>query len=240
MFVSNQSNLSIPIIAISSCLLGERVRYDGRDKKQPRLAEFFQEHCQLVPVCPEIEMGLGVPRAPIEVVVIKQQLRLREVSEPHRDFTDLAQETAKRVMQNIGMIDGWVFKARSPSCGTSDTPIYNHQGELVKTGQGMFASHMVTAMPWLPYANETQLQRDSDLQQFFKRIHILHQMNNWFTTDRSYESLLQLEQSIRPTVANIPEVQLEKLHALIQNKEKSIDDRFYQYRQELMHLVSQI
>lgn len=229
-----------PKVAISSCLLGEPVRYDAGNKMQPQLADFFHLHCEVIPVCPEVEMGLGVPRAPIEVVFHKQHYHLRTVAAPHTDLTRLARDTAQQVLQNLGELDGWIFKARSPSCGLMDTPVFNQEGKQVERGQGIFASSILSAMPWLPCATENRLGTETERQQFLQRVSILQQINNWLLSEHSYEQLLELEQNIRDRVNSVPETSMQKYEMFLHDATQTLNDRFYHYRLALMQYINQM
>lgn len=227
-----------PTIAISSCLLGEPVRYDGGDKYQQSLKEFLQGRSNIISLCPELEMGLGVPRAPIQVVVYEQQRHLREVANPGKDYSRLVEKTARQVVQKIGVIDGWIFKARSPSCGISDTPIFNPDGQQIDKGAGMFAKHIVTTMPWLPCATELELSVETERQRFFDKCKVLAGINHWLQTDRSAHSLGEITQ-LRPYIDFLPGALRQQQLGLLQDKTRSVEDRFYQFRDAVMGFVNQ-
>jgi len=225
-----------PTIVISSCLLGEPVRYDGGDKRQPELQQFLASRCNLVSLCPEMEMGLGVPRAPIQVVIVGRQYHLRSVVEPDTDYTRIAEETARKALQKIGNIDGWIFKARSPSCGLTDTAMFDTDGQEVAKGSGLFAKHVITAMPWLPCTTELQLESETEQKRFYEKCKILTSINHWLNSDRSEQSLLQMQQILKP---QLPFLAAEDFH-IFNNKSDSTDERFYQFRNEVMVLVNSL
>ena len=99
-----------PRIGISSCLLGERVRYDGGHKRAAALVRWFRARADLVSGCPEWEVGMGVPREPVRLV----RGRMRGV-ETGADWTDAMKKFARRRVREL-RLDGWILKARSPSC----------------------------------------------------------------------------------------------------------------------------
>jgi uncharacterized protein YbbK (DUF523 family) len=233
-----------PTIAISSCLLGEPVRYDGGDQHQQPLHDFLAGQCniislKMISLCPELEMGLGVPRAPIQVVIDEQQRHLREVTNPDKDYSQRADTTARQIVQKIGVIDGWIFKARSPSCGISDTPIFNTDGQEIEKGAGVFAKHIVTTMPWLPCATELELSTETEQQHFLNQCQILAGINHWLQTERSAHSLIQIAQNIRPRIESMPDTLYQEQLRLLQDKTRSVDDRFYQLREVVMGFVNQ-
>lgn len=157
----------LPRVGISSCLLGEYVRYDGGHRKQLDLLQAFKGLVEWVPTCPEVEIGLGVPRETIQIESHKGYLRLM-TSETRRDLTDLMRSwAAERVLALTKLqICGYVFKARSPSCGINSAAI----NALDAKAWGVFANEVASHMPLLPLAEEGELETDAGRQQFLDRI----------------------------------------------------------------------
>jgi uncharacterized protein YbbK (DUF523 family) len=142
-------------IGISACLAGERVRYDGADKGDAALITALAQHFELIPLCPEVAIGLGVPRPPIALYGAAHSPRARFVHDPASDLSaaliGYADEQARRPA-----IHGYVFKARSPSCGLRDTPIETTAG--MTYGAGLYARTLLASLPGLPAADERELQ----------------------------------------------------------------------------------
>ena len=156
-------------IAVSSCLLGHKVRYDGQDRKNSKVLKLCEQF-DCVAICPEYAIGLGIPRAPINVVQIGSQLRVRGIANPNHDMTDSLLEYADSICESIPNLCGYIFKSRSPSCGISSTPFYNESGiELGKTN-GIYADR-VQQLYKLPIVEETQLDTDEDIQQFIDAVY---------------------------------------------------------------------
>lgn len=141
-----------PRVGISSCLLGENVRYDGTNKRVA--LEDLSEVFEWVPVCPEVEIGLGVPREPIQLVRIGAEVRLQGVTSK-ADHTQKMVEFARRRLDRLAELGlhGYVFKARSPSCGPSRVPVSGED----ETRAGMFAGAVIERFPGLPVAHEEDL-----------------------------------------------------------------------------------
>lgn len=145
-------------IGISSCLLGEPVRYDGRHQRDALLVERLSARFSLIPCCPEVAIGLGVPRPPIQLVEIHNQVHAVGVADPERDVTQALQDVARMFLQQHEHIAGYVFKSRSPSCGVGSTPVYRGNTCLHQQGDGIFAAMLMQIKPALPVADECQLQ----------------------------------------------------------------------------------
>lgn len=157
-----------PCIAISACLAGEAVRYDGASKPLPD-TDFFELHFQLLAVCPEVGAGLSIPRPPIQLVQTRQGVRALGRDDPSIDVSEtlLAYREHSLEQLNAQAICGYIFKSRSPSCGIKSTPLFSEQGAQVGLGSGLQASYFQQQMPWLVFREETQLT-DTD-----SRLHFL-------------------------------------------------------------------
>lgn len=150
------ANLGVPPrVGVSACLLGQNTRYDGSNRLDPVIAEIVGAVVELVPVCPEMEIGMGSPRPPIRLVEGPEGLRARGVDDPAVDVTDALREAGRR---QTGL-RGFILKSRSPSCGVGDTDVFSPGGGLVSpAGYGVFARSIVDATPLLPVADETALR----------------------------------------------------------------------------------
>ena len=169
--------LSRPRVGISRCLLGERVRYDGGHKHNPVIAEELGSHFQWIPVCPEVECGLGTPRETLQLIGPSATPRL-VTSDSNQDMTDVMLRFADSCIRDLlkAGIHGFILKARSPSCGLDNVDV--HDGEyLSKNGRGLFASVVTTYCPSLPVENETRLQHRDVRDQFIERV-IAYQKRN--------------------------------------------------------------
>ena len=128
-----------PLVAISACLAGEAVRYDGQHKQMPELLNSLKQHVELRTLCPEVGAGLGVPRAPVQLVgSIGRSIRAQGVDNPDLDVTDALYGFSRNWLQNNRDVCGAVIKARSPSCGYQTTPLFT-DGRLVGYADGLFA-----------------------------------------------------------------------------------------------------
>lgn len=151
-------------IGISSCLLGERVRYDGNHKREGWLIETWGPYVEFVPVCPEVGIGLGVPRPPIRLVGDAAQPRAVGARDASLDVTARLEAFGRARAREFGELSGYVFKSKSPSCGLARVPVYGEEGR--RTGAGIYARVITTAHPLLPVEEEGRLH-DPDLRDNF-------------------------------------------------------------------------
>ncbi len=145
-------------LGVSSCLLGNPVRYDGGHKRNACLCDQLGLEAEYVPVCPELECGLPVPREPIQLEGNPADPRLMTV-DGKRDLTGVMQTYIHRRLEELAAagLDGFVFKKNSPSCGLADVKIFDGQGIPAHSGRGMFANAFLARFPELPVIEEDML-----------------------------------------------------------------------------------
>jgi len=158
-------------LGISSCLLGQEVRYDGGHKWDAFLNETLGPFVEWVPVCPEVEAGLPVPREAMRLVgaVDAPRLVTRRGGE---DLTDLMEGWARRRAAQIARMDlcGYVLKKDSPSCGMERVKVYAESGPGTRKGVGMFARALMEAIPALPVEEEGRLNDPALRENFIERV----------------------------------------------------------------------
>lgn len=159
-----------PRVGVSACLLGDAVRYDGEHKRDALISDSLSPCFDVVRLCPEVAIGLPVPRPPIQVVALESGHRVRRVDDATRDVTDALRAHA---MTQDTLMDGFILKARSPSCGVGTTPVHNAAGEEMHTrGNGAFADALLSRGLAAPVVNESHLQSLTDQQVFLLQTHL--------------------------------------------------------------------
>lgn len=161
-----------PIIAISSCILGQKVRYDAEIKQYPALVSFINQHFELLPICPEVEIGLSVPRPAVQLVADQGQGQPQMVGRdnPDIDVTAQMQQFCEQRPASLHYICGYIFKSRSPSCGISDVPLFNKNNHIIHYGSGLFTQAICRHFPDLPIVNETELDSEQQRQQYLQQV----------------------------------------------------------------------
>ncbi|WP_455212659.1 DUF523 domain-containing protein [Kaarinaea lacus] len=157
-------------IGVSSCLLGHKIRYDGNDKLNTIVENIICKHFHCIPLCPEFAVGLGVPRDPVQLVQTGDSIRVFGVGNPSLEITALLQQYADFVCDVLPEISGYVFKARSPSCGLVDTPIFNKNGCEIATGRGAYARQIILRKQALPVIDETRLIEPARRAEFIQKV----------------------------------------------------------------------
>jgi uncharacterized protein YbbK (DUF523 family) len=158
-------------LGISACLLGETVRYDGGHKLDRFLTDTLGHYVQYVPVCPEVESGLGVPREPMHLEGNPDSPRLI-TSTTKRDMTETMVRWAKRRVAEMEEEDlcGFIFKSDSPSSGMVRVRVYNEEGRSIKKGIGLFAKIFMEHFPLLPVEDDGRLHDPKLRENFIERI----------------------------------------------------------------------
>lgn len=161
---------SSPIrIGVSACLLGEPVRYDGAHRRDPWVCGALARELELVPICPEMAIGLGVPRRPIRLVSTDGGVRVRDAEEPGnagRDLTERLRLLVQELAPRLDALCGYVFKSRSPSCGVRDVPLDDLSGRPQSLAAGAFARLVMAQFPGLPLIDERQLADPFERERF--------------------------------------------------------------------------
>jgi uncharacterized protein YbbK (DUF523 family) len=161
---------SRPHIGVSSCLLGERVRYDGGHKRNPWIVRMLARHFELVPICPEVAIGLGVPRPPIRLVQRGDGVRALGVHGNGPDVTAKLNRCGNSIARQHADLCGYIFKTRSPSCGMAGVPLHDTTGHVVGNATGIYAAAFMRGQPLLPVEDEEGLADPARRRDFVARV----------------------------------------------------------------------
>jgi uncharacterized protein YbgA (DUF1722 family)/uncharacterized protein YbbK (DUF523 family) len=158
-------------LGISRCLFGDEVRFDGGHKKDNFLTEVLGRHVEWIPVCPEVEAGLGTPREAMRLIGDPQYPRLVTIKSGTDHTRAVESMTAHRVqeLEELGL-SGYVFKKDSPSCGVERVRVYNEHGLSVRNGVGLFARGFIERFPLMPVEDEGRLCEPTLRENFIERV----------------------------------------------------------------------
>ncbi|WP_303761579.1 DUF523 domain-containing protein [Alcanivorax jadensis] len=186
-FTLPQHDWQKPVVGVSACLLGQKVRYDGDHKHSAILVHQLGPLLRFRDTCPEVAIGLPVPRPPIQVVQLDDQLRVRGVDDPQQDVTEALETVAAGMNEPLS---GFVLKARSPSCGHLSTPVHNASGQQIGMASGAFARKLHELFPRIPLANDSDLEKPAFLQSFLLQVYCYHQ---WHHSDHQGQWLNDMQ-----------------------------------------------
>ena len=184
-------------LGISTCLLGENVRYDGGHKLDRFLTDTLGQYVEYVPVCPEVECGLPIPRESMHLEGDPETPRLL-TTRTKQDMTDRMVQWARNRVSELEKegLYGFIFKSDSPSSGMERIKVYNEKGMPVKKGVGIFARTFMDHFPLLPVEEEGRLHDPNLRENFIERIFTLKRWREALTKKESRESSLIFIQNI--------------------------------------------
>ena len=179
-------------VGVSACLLGQRVRYDGGHKANPFIIETLGRYFCWVPVCPEMEIGLGTPRETLRLVGDVTAPSLVATVSGH-DLTAPMQRYATQRLSQLAELGlhGYVLKKNSPSCGMRGIRVYGSSGRLRRSGRGLFAQALIARWPLLPVEEEGRLQDPGLREHFIERVYACHRWRRFLASNPSPRDMVQ-------------------------------------------------
>lgn len=189
MYITDMEKIKI---GISACLLGENVRYDGSHKSDHYLSDTMGRYVEWVPVCPEVEYGLSVPREAMHLSGDPDHPRLvtRSTGIDHTDGMLAWAANRLKSMEDEDLC-GFVFKSKSPSSGMRGVKIYKATGRPAKKGVGIFAKAFMDRFPHIPVEDDEHLHDPTLRENFIQRVSVFMRWKNTLKTGRSVRTLTE-------------------------------------------------
>jgi uncharacterized protein YbbK (DUF523 family)/uncharacterized protein YbgA (DUF1722 family) len=240
------ANVDRPRIGVSSCLLGERVRYDGGHKRDSFVTDLLGRYVEWIPVCPEMEIGLGVPRDSLHLSDPGDGIHLI-ATKTGKDLTARMSRFSDRKLKDLAdlRLSGYVLKSKSPSCGMERVRVFRRTGVLHKAGRGVFAEALINALPDLPVEEEGRLQDPRLRENFVTRVYAYHRWQQMAAPGITRARLMSFHEShkflLMSTRKNHTNV-LQHLAGFLKERLDSRDrqelaDLIDRYRRELLPLI---
>lgn len=191
---NNLETTRIPV-GISRCLLGEEVRYNGGHKLSRYCRDHLSNYFEYRDTCPEVEIGLGVPREPMRLVEegteANSHIRVLEIKDRSKDHTEALSKLADQKEGQIKPLCGFIFMQNSPSCGAYRVKAYHPNGNVQHTnGKGAFAQRVIQNMPWLPVEEAGRLMDAQLRENFITRVFVLNQWNTINNKDMARKDII--------------------------------------------------
>jgi uncharacterized protein YbgA (DUF1722 family)/uncharacterized protein YbbK (DUF523 family) len=163
------------VVGISSCLLGEKVRFDSGHKQSSYVNKELSPHFSFVSVCPEMAIGLGTPRPTIRLMTNDERIRLVETKDSSKDYTEKMETFSKSKATELASMGlcGYIVCAKSPTCGMERVKVYT-VGHAKTDGVGMYTRELMAKMPWLPIEEDGRLNDPVLKENFVTRVFALH------------------------------------------------------------------
>jgi len=180
-------------LGVSACLLGEHVRYNGGHKRDRWIADVLGPHVEFVPVCPEVECGLPVPRETMHLVGDPDHPRLLTIRTGIDHTSRMARWARQRVRElaRRGNLCGFIFKSGSPSCGMKSVRMHAPEGRPSRRGVGMFARAFMESLPHVPVEDDGRLHDPVLRENFIERIFTTHRWHALLAAGRRRGRLVQ-------------------------------------------------
>lgn len=228
-------------IGISSCLLGNSVRYDGGHKLNHYVAETLGKFVEYIPLCPEVECGMSVPREAVRLVEALPHPLLKG-RESHTDWSGTMQDWAKKKLKELEHEDlcGIIFKAKSPSCGTERVKVFPEQGGQPRyNGQGFFPRMFIEAFPLLPVEDDGRLHDPTLRENFITRIFTLKRWRDTMKQGMTLGKLIDFHSNHKLLLMSCSVEAYRSLGKLVANAKKADKDELFEtYLKELLHSLT--
>lgn len=204
-------------IGVSSCLLGQKVRFDGQHKRDDFLTGTLDPFVEWVPICPEVELGLGIPREPIRLLRHGETTRL-VAQKSGSDHTEAMRAYASTRVAELAEEDlcGYVTKKGSPSCGLERVPVHGGQGGPPRRdGVGAFVQVLMEKLPMLPVEEEGRLHDPALRESFVVRIFAYARWKAMLASGMTRGRLVAFHTSYKLTLLSHSPAAYRRLGALV-------------------------
>ncbi|AKB38545.1 hypothetical protein MSSAC_3955 [Methanosarcina siciliae C2J] len=229
---------SRPKVVVSKCLEFEHCRYNGDMIRSPAVAK-LKEYVDFLPVCPEVEIGLGVPRKPVRIVLERGEHRLIQPS-GGKDVTEDMKTFCTRFLDSIENVDGFILKFRSPSCGFKDVKFYpsvDGKGAIGKTS-GYFGGAVLEKYPSLPVEDEGRLRNSRIKEHFLTKLFTLTAFRE-VKAKGSMKDLIDFHTENKLLLMAYSQAELRKLGEIVANREgKTFKELASEYEIHLYNALS--
>ena len=211
-------------LGISACLLGENVRYDGGHKLNHYLKDILGQFVNWIPVCPEVECGLGVPREAMRLWGDPHSPRLVTIR-TGIDYTERMLEWAERKLDQLEELDlcGFVFKSKSPSSGMQGVKIYGGPKGVIKKGVGLFARQFMARFPLIPVEDEGRLNDPGLRENFIERVFVFRRWKDLIRDNFTIEGLVSFHTDHKLLIMSHSVKQLNELGKIVAQAGRSGD-----------------
>lgn len=188
---SLSSTARIPV-GVSQCLLGDGVRFDGGHKRSRFITDQLSRYFEFQPYCPEVAIGLGIPRKPIQLVATDKGTRVLQSDNHNIDVTDPLQEYARSLLPQLSSLCGYIFMQKSPSCGLFNMKRHRPNGYTQDhQGRGAFAAVVTEALPLLPVEEAGRLNDPALRENFITRVFAYHDWRTQVENAPSADKLIR-------------------------------------------------
>lgn len=229
-------------VGISACLLGNPVRFDGGHKRLAFAVDQLDPYFHFEPICPEMAVGLPVPRPALRLVKSDDnEIRMLTSNGSGLDVTEPMRRFAAEKVATLAHLGGYIVCAKSPSCGMERVKVYDaSQNNARKSGVGLFTEQLKASLPWLPVEEDGRLHDPVLRENFIARVYALHEFNQQWRGGLSRGALMNFHSRYKLLLLAHSQPEYRKLGPFVATMDKwdSLEDFAAQYRLRFMALLS--
>ncbi|MGF1731465.1 YbgA family protein [Photobacterium kasasachensis] len=227
-------------VGISACVLGQKVRFDGGHKQNRFAADELSKYFDFKPVCPEVGIGMTIPRRAIRLLQLPAgDERLVDSKDNDIDFTSQMQDFAKQQITHFGGLRGYVVCAKSPTCGMERVKLHIPNGNTVPGGSvGVYTRELMEKMPWLPIEEDGRLQDPVLRENFVFRVFSLNDFYLSTGENISYDAFVKFHSRYKLVLMAHSPIAYKEMGRLVASiKEWDLTEFYVEYRQQFMDAI---
>lgn len=226
-----------PIMVCSMCLGFSPVRFDGNILFDNRV-ERLKKYAEFIPVCPEVGIGLGVPRNPLVLYKDNSDVKLLDTV-TGKDLTNEMINFTNSILRVIKRVDGAVLKSASPSCGVRDSKVYGLNRRVLGKADGIFTRLLKQALPLVPVESEKRLENHDVRRNFYTRVFTIAYVRESLEKARSHEDIVVLHRSLKYLLMLYSPGELRRLGRVVASrKDFSVEELREVYEKGVLKALS--
>lgn len=226
-------------IGVSACVVGEKVRFDSYHKINNFLVKDFSEYVKFVPVCPEVGIGMPVPRPVIRLISEEERVALVESKNQDKVYTQQMLDYSENKVEDLISEDlcGYVVCAKSPTCGMERVKVYKKHSAS-KEGVGLYTKVLMEKMPWLPVEEDGRLHDPFLKENFISRIYALKDFYDSMDGKPTPRKIVEFHSRYKLTLMAHHPASYRSLGRLVANIKNYDAETFYlEYRTAFMNAL---
>lgn len=220
-----------PKIVVSECLYGTKCRYDGQGYND-KVIQSLKDYVDIQTVCPELAIGLSIPREPIRIEMNKENEEYRLIDyNSKNDYTNQMTEFSEEFINGLDDIDGFILKSRSPTCGLKDAKVYyrGNKCSIRSNENGFFLQKIIDKYDYLPIENEGRLKNYNIRDNFFTRIFFINNLKN-------NKNIIEIHKNNLLLLKSYDEESTNEVSDIL--NENRMEDQVHQYKEKVLNIVS--
>ncbi len=229
-----------PVLGVSECLLGKEVRYNGGHKLSRYLTKVLSEYFEFRPICPEVQIGMSVPRPPVRLAQLDDRIKVIATDKPDIDYADKLTRLAQDVAPSMQDLSGFIFMQKSPSCGVNSTKVYGAKGQPLYMANGAFSNELMAQLPLMPVTEIGRINDNQIRENFIASVYAYHEWQQLQAEKMDVGSLMRFHHKYKLTLTAHSEPTALRLGQLLANhKGKTMADISAQYISDFMGAMKQ-